>query len=98
MALAAALGEAGAPCRRVHPNKVRAYAQACGLLAKTDRLDAQVLARYGAAFDCPVGRRDQDADEAVRPSMPKTKSSTGDITPLTQPAPLFHHSIVHTKS
>ena len=66
LALAAALGEAGAPCRRVHPNKVRAYAQACGLLAKTDRLDAQVLARYGAAFDCPAGRRDQDADEAVR--------------------------------
>ena len=40
--------------------------QACGLRAKTDRLDAQVLARYGTAFDCPAGRRDQDADEAVR--------------------------------
>lgn len=34
-----------------HPNKVRAFAQACGLLAKTDRIDAQVLARYGQVFN-----------------------------------------------
>lgn len=33
-----------------HPNKVRAFARACGEEAKTDRLDAQVLARYGAVF------------------------------------------------
>lgn len=33
-----------------HPNKVRAFAQACGLLAKTDRIDAQVLSRYGQVF------------------------------------------------
>ena len=48
--LAQALEEAGVGLCRAHPNRVRAYAQACGLLAKTDRLDAQVLARYGAAF------------------------------------------------
>ena len=41
----------GRPSRRVHPNKVRAYAQTCGQQAKTDRLDAQVLSRYGTAFD-----------------------------------------------
>ncbi len=51
--LAEALREAGLPAHRAHPNRVRAYAQACGLLTKTDRLDAQALARYGAAFDCP---------------------------------------------
>ena len=51
--LAQALLAAGLPRHRVHPNKVRAYAQACGLLAKTDRLDALALARYGAAFDPP---------------------------------------------
>lgn len=63
-ALAAALGEAGTPCRRVHPNQARAYAQACGRLAKTDRLDAQVLARYGAAFDDP--EPSPPANEPVR--------------------------------
>ena len=51
--LSEALRQAGLPAQRVHPNRVRAYAQACGLPAKTDRLDAQVLARYGAAFDAP---------------------------------------------
>ena len=33
-----------------HPNKVRAFARACGEEAKTDRLDAQVLARYGTVM------------------------------------------------
>jgi transposase len=31
--------------------QVRDYARACGLLAKTDRIDARVLARYGAHFE-----------------------------------------------
>ena len=33
-----AVTEAGVPARRVHPNKVRAYARACGQQAKTDPL------------------------------------------------------------
>lgn len=33
-----------------HPNKVRSFAQACGILAKTDCIDAQVLYRYGEVF------------------------------------------------
>ena len=65
--LGEALVAAGLPACRVHPNRVRAYAQACGLLAKTDRLDAQVLARYGAAFDGPERR--QDADEPARAEL-----------------------------
>ena len=34
-----------------HPNKVRAFAKACGQDAKTDGLDAQVQSRYGELFD-----------------------------------------------
>jgi transposase len=34
----------------VHPNKVRAYAKARGLLAKADGIDARLLAEYGNAF------------------------------------------------
>ena len=34
----------------VHPGRVRAFAKACGYEAKTDPLDAQALARYGAVF------------------------------------------------
>ena len=64
---AQALGQAGLPACRVHPNRAPAYAQAGGLLAKTDRLDAQVLARYDAAFDCP--EPSLGADEPARAEL-----------------------------
>lgn len=35
----------------VHPNKVRYYARAKGLLAKTDKIDAKIIADYAAAFN-----------------------------------------------
>lgn len=41
------LFEAGLPVARVSANRVRQYARAKGLLAKTDRLDALNLADYG---------------------------------------------------
>jgi transposase len=45
-----ALKDAGLPVVRVNPRQVRDFAKACGILAKTDRLDAQVLARYAATL------------------------------------------------
>ena len=33
-----------------HPNRVRAFARACGYEAKTDPRDAQVLSRFGRTF------------------------------------------------
>ena len=36
-----------------HPNRVRAFAKACGYEAKTDLRDAQVLSRYGQVFPEP---------------------------------------------
>jgi transposase len=38
---------AGLPIAVVNPKRVRAYARGLGILAKTDRLDARVIARYG---------------------------------------------------
>lgn len=49
-ALVRALRAAELRVQVAHPNKVRAFAQACGILAKTDRIDAQVLYRYGEVF------------------------------------------------
>ena len=40
------LGEAGVPYRIVNPRQVRDFAKALGQLAKTDRIDALVLARW----------------------------------------------------
>jgi transposase len=42
-----ALFQAGLPVAVVNPARVRQFARACGLLAKTDKLDAQVLAEFG---------------------------------------------------
>ena len=46
-ALALALYAAGLPIALVSPQRVRQYAKARGLLAKTDGIDAQNLAEYG---------------------------------------------------
>lgn len=45
--LVTALALAGLPVCLVAPRRVRAFAKGLGILAKTDTLDAQVLARYG---------------------------------------------------
>lgn len=45
--LVLALFEADLPVARVSPQRVRQYARAKGRLAKTDRIDAQILAEYG---------------------------------------------------
>src|SRR5688572_16910041 len=46
--VAAALATAGLPVAVVKPRQVRDFARALGRLAKTDRIDAQVLALFGA--------------------------------------------------
>ena len=63
------LAKAEVPARRVHPNKVRAYARACGQQAKTDRLDAQVLSRYAAAFDLSPARPPETEDAGLRAQL-----------------------------
>jgi transposase len=45
--LVTALAEAGYPVAIVNPRQVRDFAKALGVLAKTDALDAAVLARFG---------------------------------------------------
>lgn len=47
--VAAALAAAYLPLAVVNPRRIRAYAQALGRLAKTDRLDAETIALYGEA-------------------------------------------------
>lgn len=39
------------PYRRVHANHVRAYAKATGILAKTDKIDAKVLAEFAMRME-----------------------------------------------
>jgi transposase len=52
--LAAALAAAALPVAVVNPRQVRSFARAMGRLAKTDRLDAKVIARFAEAVRPPV--------------------------------------------
>jgi transposase len=46
-----ALGASGVPFVKVNPRQARRFAEATGKLAKTDRLDAAILARMGALLE-----------------------------------------------
>jgi transposase len=52
--LAGALAAAGLPVVVINPRQVRDFARATGQLAKMDRLDAQILARFAEAIRPPV--------------------------------------------
>ena len=54
MPLATVLTVAELPVAIINPRQARDFARAKGRLAKTDRLDAQILAEYGAAVKPPV--------------------------------------------
>src|SRR5467141_1266922 len=58
----AALHTAGLPVIVLNPRQVRDFAKALGQLAKTDRLDARVLAHFAAAIKPPL-RPIKSADE-----------------------------------
>jgi transposase len=59
-----ALLAAGLSVRCINPNKLRQFARAHGVLAKNDRLDAQLIAEYVAIMPTRVVRRD-DAVERL---------------------------------
>lgn len=51
----------GLPVAIINPRRVRDFARAMGLLAKTDALDARAIARYGEAIK-PAARHGADPD------------------------------------
>ena len=46
-----AMGEAGLPLCKVNPRQAKRFGEAIGQLAKTDRMDAAMLARFGALVE-----------------------------------------------
>ena len=56
--LAKALRKAGLPVRLVNPYRLRQYARALGRLAKNDRIDAQMIARFTAELPTREPRHD----------------------------------------
>jgi transposase len=92
-ALVLALYEAGLPVALVSPQRVRQYARAKGLLAKTDKLDAHTLAEYGKTMQprrfvgkseerrrlsALVGRRNQ-VNEMLKAEKNRLRAAHSDI-------------------
>lgn len=61
--LVEALAKAGVACARVNPRQAREFARATGRLAKTDKVDARILAEMGRALALrPTPPPDPDRD------------------------------------
>jgi transposase len=64
--IVAALGSAGCPVVIVNPRQVRDFAKATGQLAKTDALDAHILAAFGARVQPEPRPLASEAQEELR--------------------------------
>ncbi|PTQ58153.1 transposase [Sphingomonas sp. PP-CE-3G-477] len=60
------LGDAGLPLAKVNPLQARRFAQAAGAHAKTDAIDAAMLARMGALLTPPVRQITSEAIDDMR--------------------------------
>jgi len=60
------LQTAGLPVAVVNPRQVRDFARSLGYLAKTDAIDARVLARFAEVLNPEPARRSEEAQEQLR--------------------------------
>lgn len=100
LAVTGALAAAPLPVVVVNPRQVRDFARATGQLAKTDRLDALVIARFGEAVR-PVPRPLPDAEaQTLGALLTRRRQLVGMLTSEknrlhTAPAPVQEHINSH---
>lgn len=76
------LSAAGLPLAKINPRRARRFAEAIGSLAKTDAVDAAMLARFAALIEPPVrSRLDDRLDQlkelhAAREALIKDRTAT----------------------
>ena len=78
--LLAALHTAQVPVTLVNPRQVRDFARAKGLLAKTDALDATVLAEYGRVFTPEATRARTSGQQRLAALVTRRQELLGIIT------------------
>jgi|APFre7841882724_1041349.scaffolds.fasta_scaffold16211_2 transposase len=69
IALITELFATGLPFALVQPKRVRDFARSIGLLAKTDKLDAHLLAQFGEAVKPPLSRLPGEAEQYLNALM-----------------------------
>ena len=77
--LVAALAAESLPIAVVNPRQVRDFAKSTGQLAKTDRLDAQVLAHFGEAVRPPMRPLRDDDTQALGAVLGRRRQVVGII-------------------
>jgi transposase len=74
------LWEAGMPCALTNPRSVRRYAEAMGILEKTDRLDAGVIARFAHAKHLQPTPAPTPAQQRLKALVARLRQVTDDLT------------------
>jgi transposase len=75
--LAAQLYLVGLPLCRVNPRRVRYFARSLGLLAKTDKLDAKVLALFGERLQPPLTRLPNEQEQILSALIARREQLAG---------------------
>lgn len=75
--LAAQLYLTGLPLCRVNPRRVRYFARSLGLLAKTDKLDAKVLALFGERMQPPLTRLASEQEQLLSALITRREQISG---------------------
>jgi transposase len=68
------------PCALTNPRSVRRYAEAMGLLEKTDRLDAGVIARFAHAKNLQPTPAPTPAQQRLKALVARLRQVTDDLT------------------
>jgi transposase len=74
------LWEAGVPCAMTNPRSVRHYAEAMGVLEKTDRLDASIIARFARAKDLRPTPAPSPGQLRLKALVARLRQVTDDLT------------------
>src|SRR3981189_1579634 len=74
------LWEAGMPCAMTNPRSVRRYAESMGILEKTDRIDASVIARFAHAKNLQPTPAPTPAQQRLKALVARLRQGTDDLT------------------
>jgi transposase len=74
------LWQAGVSCALTNPRSVRRYAEAMGVLEKTDRIDAGVIARFAAAKNLSPTPLPSPAQLRLKALVARLRQVTDDLT------------------
>jgi transposase len=92
--LEAVLAKHKHPFAKVNPKQARRFAEATGRLAKTDRVDAAMLAKMGAVLDLPVQEPKSESINILRELLTARRALTKDNTKAKTRAQTTVHTVL----